>query len=239
MAEQLGSHQEQLSRFEQRQRDLVCQEVKDILSNLAQPNLSGLRLTEEVSNLRTMQEQGWNPNLFEGLLTNSSHWKELKRNPQNYGRLLNDHETVDSESGIHIIFDADKTKILELTPFALSQLLANQKTGIPYAEILSGADIWAFGDNDVSYILSPMAGCFFSHAGCSFSQVAPGSPPFVSAGSVVTPNTTVCILEYDRVFCDIPSGVSGTILETLVRDSEVVAFGQPLFKYRAIHNADR
>ena len=103
--------------------------MRTILDNFRLPDLSGPALTEEIRNLRQIQEQGWNPSLFEGLFLNSSHREELKRNPHHYGRILGDHDPVDPEKGIHVLLDAGKTRILELPPFAFSQLLAHQGKG--------------------------------------------------------------------------------------------------------------
>jgi acetyl-CoA carboxylase biotin carboxyl carrier protein len=72
-------------------------------------------------------------------------------------------------------------------------------------------------------IESPMVGTYYSSS-------APDAPPFVSVGSVVQPDTTLCIIEAMKVFTDIPSGVSGTIAEILVKNGQPVEFGQPMFK---------
>lgn len=72
-------------------------------------------------------------------------------------------------------------------------------------------------------IESPMVGTFFSSS-------TPDVPPFVNVGSVVRPDTTVCIIEAMKVFTDIPSGVTGTITEILVKSGQTVEFGQPLFR---------
>jgi acetyl-CoA carboxylase biotin carboxyl carrier protein len=72
-------------------------------------------------------------------------------------------------------------------------------------------------------IESPMVGTYYaSHA--------PDAAPFVSPGSIVQPNTIVCIIEAMKVFTDIPAGVSGTIREVLVKNGQAVEFGQPLFR---------
>ena len=72
-------------------------------------------------------------------------------------------------------------------------------------------------------IESPMVGTYYSSS-------APDAPPFVSVGSVVHPETIVCIIEAMKVFTDIPAGVSGTIAEILVKNGQAVEFGQPLFR---------
>jgi formylglycine-generating enzyme required for sulfatase activity len=143
-ADRVAALEGKLTRFERAQRDLVAREVQTILENLRLPDLGGPALSEEVRNLRQIQDQGWNPSLFEGLLGNSSHLKELKRNPQMYGRILGDHDPVDPERGIHVLLDADKTRILEVSPFAFQQLLAHQARGIPEAKIQVAEGIWAF-----------------------------------------------------------------------------------------------
>jgi acetyl-CoA carboxylase biotin carboxyl carrier protein len=70
---------------------------------------------------------------------------------------------------------------------------------------------------------SPMVGTYYA-------SNAPDAPPFVSPGSNVQPNTIVCIIEAMKVFTDIPAGVSGTILEVLVKNGQAVEYGQPLFR---------
>ncbi|MGP0065254.1 MAG: hypothetical protein ACLQGP_16840, partial [Isosphaeraceae bacterium] len=98
-ADRVAELNARLTRWERAQRDLVAREVQTILENLRRPDLGGPALTEEIRNLRQIQDQGWNPSLFEGLLGNSSHLNELKRNPQVYGRILGDHDPVDPEKG--------------------------------------------------------------------------------------------------------------------------------------------
>jgi acetyl-CoA carboxylase biotin carboxyl carrier protein len=72
-------------------------------------------------------------------------------------------------------------------------------------------------------IKSPMVGTYYASS-------APDSPPFVSVGSVVQPDTTIGIIEAMKVFTDIPAGTSGTITEILVKNGQPVEFDQPLFR---------
>ena len=72
-------------------------------------------------------------------------------------------------------------------------------------------------------IKSPMVGTYYSSS-------APDAPQFVSVGSVVQADSTLCIIEAMKVFTDIPAGVSGTIAEILVKNGQPVEFGQPLFR---------
>jgi acetyl-CoA carboxylase biotin carboxyl carrier protein len=72
-------------------------------------------------------------------------------------------------------------------------------------------------------IKSPMVGTYYA-------STAPDVPPFVTVGSVVQPDSTVCIIEAMKVFTDIPAGVSGSIAEVLVKNGQAVEFDQPMFR---------
>jgi acetyl-CoA carboxylase biotin carboxyl carrier protein len=72
-------------------------------------------------------------------------------------------------------------------------------------------------------IESPMVGTYYASS-------SPDAPPFVSVGTAIRPDTTVCIIEAMKVFTDIPAGVTGTIAEILVKSGQSVEFGQPLFR---------
>ncbi len=141
--ERLEEIELRMSRMDRRLRDLGEEENRTTLQRLGEPALNGPALTAEIRNLRSIQQQGWETTLFEGLLRNSSHWNELKSRPQHYGRVLDAQAMIDPE-GVQVLIDADPLRVLELTPFAFAALLANQSQGIPGADIQAKADIWAF-----------------------------------------------------------------------------------------------
>jgi hypothetical protein len=118
----------QMTRVEKKVRDAVEKEIRAVLANLSHPNLDGASLTNEIGELQGIRAQGWDLTLFDGLLANSSHWDELHRNPQNYGRVLQDIDPV-TQDKIHLIIDADRTRLLELPHYAFSSLLAHQAVG--------------------------------------------------------------------------------------------------------------
>ena len=74
-------------------------------------------------------------------------------------------------------------------------------------------------------ISSPMVGTFYLSAN-------PDSPPFVTLGANVQPNTTVCIIEAMKIFNEIKAETAGTIERVLVKNAEAVEFGQTLFLVR-------
>jgi len=78
------------------------------------------------------------------------------------------------------------------------------------------------GEDDLAEVTSPMVGTFYRSS-------SPGADAYVSVGSVVEPDTVVCIVEAMKVMNEIKAGVSGEIVEILVEDAEPVEFGQVLF----------
>ena len=80
------------------------------------------------------------------------------------------------------------------------------------------------GDAGGLTIKSPTIGTFYA-------TPSPTDPPFVSVGSVVTPETVVCTIEQMKVFNQIQAGVSGTITAILVKSGDAVEFDTPLFRY--------
>lgn len=71
-------------------------------------------------------------------------------------------------------------------------------------------------------IKSPMIGTFYRSPN-------PDSPPFVSVGDKVSKGQTVCIIEAMKLFNEIESEVSGTIVKVLVENSTPVEYDQPLY----------
>ena len=72
---------------------------------------------------------------------------------------------------------------------------------------------------------SPMVGTFYATPG-------PDKAPFVSVGSKIGPDTTVCLIEAMKIFNEIKAETSGTVEEVLVKSGQPVEFGQPLYRIR-------
>jgi acetyl-CoA carboxylase biotin carboxyl carrier protein len=74
-------------------------------------------------------------------------------------------------------------------------------------------------------IASPMVGTFYTSA-------SPESPPFVTVGQQVTPDTVVCIIEAMKVMNEIKAEQAGTITEVAAENGQPVQFGQALFRLK-------
>ena len=71
-------------------------------------------------------------------------------------------------------------------------------------------------------IKSPMIGTFYR-------RPSPDKPLFVEVGDEINPGKVVCIIEAMKLFNEIESEVSGTIVKILVDDASPVEYDQPLF----------
>lgn len=71
-------------------------------------------------------------------------------------------------------------------------------------------------------VKSPMIGTFYRSSN-------PETPVFTEVGATITKGQTVCIVEAMKLFNEIESEVSGTIVKILVDDASPVEFDQPLF----------
>ncbi|MEB5477717.1 acetyl-CoA carboxylase biotin carboxyl carrier protein [Acinetobacter pollinis] len=73
---------------------------------------------------------------------------------------------------------------------------------------------------------APMVGVFYAAA-------SPGEAPFVQVGQTISAGETLGIIEAMKIMNPIEATQSGVIEEILVKNGEVIEFGQPLFRYRA------
>jgi len=84
----------------------------------------------------------------------------------------------------------------------------------------------ANNDPSLHKIVSPMVGTFYQSPN-------PDSPAYVKVGDKVGNETIVCIVEAMKLFNEIEAEVQGEIVEVLVKDGELVEYGQPLFLVKA------
>ncbi|WP_433743073.1 acetyl-CoA carboxylase biotin carboxyl carrier protein [Falsibacillus pallidus] len=77
-------------------------------------------------------------------------------------------------------------------------------------------------DENLHKITSPMVGTFYA-------SPSPDADVYVKPGSKVTSDSVVCIVEAMKLFNEIEAEVTGEIVEILVKDGQLVEYGQPLF----------
>ena len=101
-------------------------------------------------------------------------------------------------------------------PLGAAASAAPAPAGTPSAETATDSDA------DLIKITSPSVGTFYRSPG-------PDKEPYVSEGSRVTPESTVCIVEAMKLMNEIQAEVSGEIVKVYVENGQPVEFGQPLF----------
>ena len=74
---------------------------------------------------------------------------------------------------------------------------------------------------------APLVGTFYA-------APAPDQPPFVSPGDRVSKGQTVCLIEAMKMMSEVPAPCDCIIEEVLKANAELVSFGEPLFRYRAV-----
>jgi len=77
-------------------------------------------------------------------------------------------------------------------------------------------------DQDLHIITSPIVGTFFR-------APSPQSPPFVGIGTLVKPDTVVCIIEAMKLMNEIQAETTGEVVKIYVENAQAVEYGQPLF----------
>ncbi|MGH2089088.1 acetyl-CoA carboxylase biotin carboxyl carrier protein [Aerococcus urinaeequi] len=109
----------------------------------------------------------------------------------------------------------------EATPPAVAQETNSKETIAPATEaaVTPSAPSMSAGKT----IDSPLVGVVYLAKN-------PDQPAFKKVGDSVEAGETVCIVEAMKVMNEIPADISGTVVNVLVEDGQVVEFGQPLFE---------
>ncbi|MAD29446.1 MAG: acetyl-CoA carboxylase, biotin carboxyl carrier protein [Flavobacteriaceae bacterium] len=77
-------------------------------------------------------------------------------------------------------------------------------------------------EDNLITINSPIIGTFYRKA-------SPDKPAFVEVGDTIKDGNVLCVIEAMKLFNEIESEISGTIVKILVDDASPVEFDQPLF----------
>jgi len=154
---------------------------------------------------------------------------------------------VDSSSIDEFVYEADGAKVkLKKNGVVVTETVAPKKevvapvvqqsapaaasvapaTPAPAKAEEASAGVAGATEAAVHKIVSPMVGTFYQSPN-------PDSPAYVKVGDKVGNETIVCIVEAMKLFNEIEAEVQGEIVEVLVKDGELVEYGQPLFLVKA------
>ena len=82
-------------------------------------------------------------------------------------------------------------------------------------------------DENLQIITSPMVGTFYS-------SDAPDKPAYVKVGDKINKGQVVCIVEAMKLMNEIESEFDGEVVEVCAKNEEMVEYGAPLFKIKAL-----
>lgn len=118
-----------------------------------------------------------------------------------------------------------KTGSEEAVAYAQAPVMMHQAPAPPVAAPVAAAPaapVAAVENNNYITVKSPIIGTFYR-------KPSPDKPLFCEVGDTIKVGDTLCIIEAMKLFNEIESEVSGTIVKILVDDSSPVEFDQPLF----------
>lgn len=134
---------------------------------------------------------------------------------------------------------ADGTKIsmkkANSTAVTTNEIPVNTVTSIPTthitettAQVVSNVTVSAAEkvESNAKVVKAPMVGTFYSKAN-------PNANAFVTEGDRVEKGQTLCIIEAMKLMNEIESDYAGIVKKVLVKDGEMVEYGQPLFEIEA------
>jgi len=128
---------------------------------------------------------------------------------------LTEIEIVEGEESVRLIRDGVAHVLPVAAPPPVPQAIA------PVEPVVDDEDQLPDGEP----VLAPMVGTFYGASG-------PEAQPFVKLGQSVGVGDTLCIIEAMKMFNQIESDFSGTVVAILVDNGQPVEYDQPLFIIR-------
>jgi acetyl-CoA carboxylase biotin carboxyl carrier protein len=130
---------------------------------------------------------------------------------------LTEIEIVEGEESVRLV----RGGMLQAAPMPAAPVAAAPVASAPAAEQVEEEDQIPEGEA----VLSPMVGTFYGAS-------SPEAQAFVSLGQRVGVGDTLCIIEAMKMFNQIESDVSGTVVAILAENGQPVEYDQPLFVIR-------
>lgn len=131
---------------------------------------------------------------------------------------------IEKEDGtkIHLEKEHPAQQIFNASPIGAVQPVA---PAMPEPQPQAPAAQPAAPAEDAKTVNAPIVGVFYAAS-------APGKAPFAPVGKKVSKGSTVCIIEAMKCMNEIQAEEDYEIVEVLVKDGDLVEYGQPLFKVK-------
>lgn len=168
----------------------------------------------------SMSEKDEKDRDFDEPSLNLSEIRELAELVNEYGftdfRFENEKIKVRLSKQLYMPTAVSQAQIAQPATLPVSQPQATQ-SGVSLEDVKSPTV-----DDDVHVITSPIVGTFYRAPG-------PDKEPYVKEGSMVSPETVVCIVEAMKLMNEIQAETSGEVVKIYVENGQPVEYGQPLF----------
>jgi len=135
---------------------------------------------------------------------------------------LNEVDIETKELKLHVKREPDQKVLKSSAPMMAAPVAVAAPAAVAAPVAAPRAEKPAAAGKNTVDIKSPMIGTFYRSSN-------PDSPPFVSVGDKVTKGQVVCIIEAMKLFNEIESEVSGTIVKATIENSSPVEYDQVLF----------
>jgi acetyl-CoA carboxylase biotin carboxyl carrier protein len=128
-------------------------------------------------------------------------------------------------SKIHLEKEHPAQQIFNASPIGAYQPTATDVPAPAPVQPQAPAAQSAAPEEDAKTVNAPIVGVFYAAS-------APGKAPFAPVGKKVSKGSTVCIIEAMKCMNEIQAEDDYEIVEVLVKDGDLVEYGQPLFKVK-------
>lgn len=135
--------------------------------------------------------------------------------------------TTQELSGLIACFEQSSARSMKLTTKEFSLELSREGTGNAVSAIpaVPAAEAAPSAEPSGSLIRSPLVGTYHAAPGA-------GQPPLAAVGDRVQKGQTVCLIEAMKMMSEITAPCDCVIEELLQQDGALVAFEEPLLRYR-------
>jgi len=132
---------------------------------------------------------------------------------------LTEIEIVEGEESVRLT----RAAIVSAAPAVTQNVVAQPVPAAPGDTQVTSEDEESIPDGEL--VRAPMVGTFYASS-------SPEAAPFVEMGQQVVVGDTLCIIEAMKMFNQIESDFSGTVVAILAENGQPVEFDQPLFVIR-------
>lgn len=152
-------------------------------------------------------------------LINKSEISEFRLKQKDFSLIIRTNDYVKNNSGTIITSSAPQMMAapVQAAPAAVQQTSTSAAEG----QAASTEEV-AIDESKLYVFKSPIVGTFYR-------KPSPDKPVFAKVDDVVSPGSVLCVIEAMKLFNEIESEVSGTIVKVLADDASPVEYDQPLF----------